>query len=107
MNKAGLAVTMTEAQLEEAVEGMARILGWDVRHIRDSRRQNAEGLPDAFLIRPPVSFWMEFKTEKGTLTATQKYLIPRMQAAGQTVYIIRPGDWLSGRVEAMLGVREF
>ena len=99
-----LARAMTEAALQQAVIECAKTLGWVVRHIRDSRRQNAEGLPDLLLLHPRQRrvLWAELKREKGTMSLEQDLVIDALLECGQMVYLWRPSDWLSGGIERVL-----
>jgi hypothetical protein len=85
-----LAPFVTEAQLQDAIEGMAERLGWESWHDRDSRRNKA-GLPDLLLVHPDHGVrWLELKTMRGRVRPQQQYWMDLLRLAGQRVYLIRP-----------------
>lgn len=99
----------SEADLQSAVIEYAHLLGYKVFHVHDSRRQvrpgvyvgdsDAAGIPDLCLARERV-IWAELKSRTGRLSAAQKEWIAVLKAAGQEVYVWRPGDW--GEIERVL-----
>lgn len=101
---------MTEAQLQSAIIDCARSLGWLVYHTHDSRHSPA-GYPDLTLghgrfgivfaelkdAKRKTTFaqetWLEVLAEHENATAG----VGRVQ-----VFLWRPDDWTSGRVEQVL-----
>ncbi|MBA3829937.1 MAG: VRR-NUC domain-containing protein [Taibaiella sp.] len=60
------------------------------------------GVPDLTLeSRRHGRVWIEIKTPKGTLTDSQKREIPKMQAAGATVIIVRSLEELRDALDAL------
>ena len=96
--------------LREAVELLARQTGYEVRHIRDSRRQNVSDLPDLFLIyggRPGRALWVELKREGKYPTPGQDAMMKLMGRAGLEAYLWRPSDLFAGTILAILrGIEE-
>ena len=101
--------------LREAVELLAHQLGYETRHIRDSRRQNVSDLPDLFLVRGRLlvrgmlgrAMWIDLKREGKYPTPGQFSMMSRMGEAGLEVYLFRPSDLFSGRILAILrGIEE-
>lgn len=101
--------------LREAVELLAHQLGYEVRHIRDSRRQNVADLPDLFLLRagrpnrwiPGRSMWVELKREGKNPTPGQATMMKLMGRAGLEVYVFHPSDLFAGTILAILrGIEE-
>ena len=104
-----LARAMTEAELQANVIELAQALGYAAIHVRDSRRQQVEGLPDLLLGRrePPRIIYMELKREPAggrhtDLTPWQELWRDLILGAGNEWYLLRPSDWLSGQVEHIL-----
>lgn len=95
-----MAKAMTEAQLQEAVIGMAEALGIWVWHDTDSRRNKA-GMPDLVLIGRRVAFW-ELKAEAGRLRDAQRDVLGRLLRAGQTTRVVKPMHLLRGDVQRWL-----
>lgn len=93
---------MSEAELQKNVEELAILMGYTVRHVRDARRQNLEGLPDLLLLKKPRKLWIELKAERGQLRPSQVHLFCLLIDCGDEVYVVRPRDWLSGRVQELL-----
>ena len=74
---------ISEDGLLATVTQMAEAFGWMVYHTRDSRRSET-GFPDLVLVRPPVVWIVELKTEKGKLTEGRYN---------------REGTWLPGQAD--------
>ena len=106
--KALLARSMKEegpGGLREAVELLAHQLGYEVRHIRNSRGQNVQDLPDLFLIRGGLlgrAIWCEFKREGKGPTPGQAIMLALMGRAGLEAYLWRPSDLFAGTILAIL-----
>lgn len=87
-----LAPFVSEAQLQRAVEEMARALGWLTFHDSDSRR-NPAGLPDLVCVHPDHGLlFLELKTVKGRIRPAQQQWIDLLTRAGQRAYVVRPTD---------------
>ena len=54
-------------------ERLCRAHGWTYYHTFNSQH-SAGGYPDYIVVRPPVLFFAELKTEKGKLTKKQEHL---------------------------------
>lgn len=66
---------MTEAEMLSHFAGLALGGGGFMKHIRDARRQNVEGLPDVILAVPPVLALFELKTRRDELRAEQIHVL--------------------------------
>lgn len=112
--RAELARTMTEDQLLNAVMGAMRLLGWRVAHFSDSRRVGprgqlvgdwkAAGFPDLCAVHPTQArvLFAELKREKGKVKPAQQAWLDDLAAVDAEVYLWRPIDWHTGRIEAIL-----
>lgn len=94
--------TMTELELQGAVSDAAMLLGWTVKHIRDSRGQDWVGMPDLLVYRLGVCFWVELKRFGQVATPIQLQQIIGLREAGQKVYVWTPLHWVTGEIEAVL-----
>jgi hypothetical protein len=92
---------MSEAQLQAAIVGMARLLGWRTYHTHDSRRSDP-GFPDLVLVRRDRLVVAELKTEKGKLVAAQTGWLAAFIEARVETFVWRPADWWSGAIEEVL-----
>ena len=61
----------TEAEMLALFAGLAAGGGGFMKHIRDARRQNVEGLPDVICAVPPVLALFELKTRRDELRYEQ------------------------------------
>jgi hypothetical protein len=86
--------TISEAAFQRLVEDLAEFWGWRKFHDHDSR-QNAAGLPDLLLVRPPVLIFAELKTMRGRLRLEQnRWAGDLLRCPGVTYRLWRPQDWL-------------
>ncbi len=106
-----MADVMTERELVDAIIEMALTFGWLVHHDRPARTekgwrtpiQGMAGWPDLALARPPRLLFIEAKSERGTASKAQLAWLYSLRAVpGIEVYVIKPRDWRSGMVEALL-----
>ena len=88
---------MPERALHDAVEELAAHLKWQTYHTYDSRRSKG-GFPDLVLWRNRLLF-VELKSTKGTLRRDQRVTLDGLAAAGASVHIWRPIDWITGAIE--------
>jgi hypothetical protein len=104
-----------EASFQACVLEVARLGGWRTLHIRPARRADGswrtpvsgdgQGWPDLTLVRPPRLLFVELKSERGRLSASQAdwigvlRLLPKVE-----VYVWRPSDW-DELVEVLTGSR--
>ncbi len=77
----------SEASFQKWVINTARDHGWLTAHVRDSRGQDATGLPDLVMARAGVVLLLELKAEGGTTTKAQDVWLA---ASGNHLY--RPSD---------------
>lgn len=98
-----MAEAVTEAQHQAAIVELARLAGWLVYYVPDSRRCPA-GFPDLVLCRPPVLLLVECKTDAGRVRPEQReWLAALHECDGVQVRVWRPRDW--PEIEEMLGAR--
>ncbi len=88
----GLASLITERQFQDAVIELAKLRGWRVYHVPDSRRCEA-GWPDLALWRPPSFMLVELKAAKGRLSPIQERTLAELRDCGLEVYLWRPNTW--------------
>lgn len=86
----------TEADFQTWVVDYARRHGWLVAHLRDSRGQDAVGLPDLIMARRGLVILAELKSMAGKVD--EKKQGPWLEASGSHLW--RPSD--RARIEAML-----
>lgn len=108
-------LTMTEAQLQDAVVDLAHTLGYSVAHFRPARtskghrtpvQYDAAGWPDLVLVGRGRVLYRELKREREAPSSAQVAWIRRLQDAGQDVEIWRPSHYVSGAIEQDLLRRE-
>lgn len=102
---------MTEAQLQSAVIELAHLLHWRCAHFRPAQTQTGRwltpvaadgaGFPDLLMARGQVLIAAELKTAKGRLSPAQTEWLDALSNACD-VYVWRPQDWSSGRIEQVL-----
>lgn len=92
---------MTEAQFQDTVVAMCKLLGVAWYHPFFSRR-SAAGWPDLALCGSRAFILRELKTDKGRLTRDQQEWGSRLRGAGQDWDVWRPGDLQSGRIQREL-----
>lgn len=84
---------MSEAEFMSAVRQLARLRGWRVFHVHDSRRSDA-GWPDLAMANARQSRFLvaELKTATGKTTAEQDAWLAALAAAGCETHLWRPAD---------------
>ena len=80
--------TMTEAELQNAVIDLCKLLNYSYYHTYNSRRSVA-GFPDLVLVKDRIIF-VELKSEKGRLSPAQAQWRDDIQGAGGEWYLVRP-----------------
>ncbi len=96
-----MAAAMSEAQLQDAVMGLADVLGLRVHHETDSRRSRA-GFPDLVIVGNRVLF-VELKRQDGRLRPEQRAWLEALTAAeGVTAIVWRPLSLLDGTIQTTL-----
>jgi hypothetical protein len=92
-----------EADLQRNVLLYAGLLGYVANHNYDSRRSGPDaGFPDLVLAGHGRLIFAELKREGGRASIAQLRWKDELEAAGIEVYVWRPSDWSSGRIEAIL-----
>lgn len=94
---------MREDELQSEVEYLAERNGWRFFHVRKSQvRQghhvtntSVSGVPDLFMVRPPLLLVLELKSQSGRASIEQLDWITDLQHCGPGVeaYVVRPADW--------------
>ena len=96
-----------EEVLQDSIIELAKLLGYLSYHTHDSRR-SAKGFPDLVLVhqRNGSLIFIECKSEKGITSEEQEeWGWALLKVRGKTrYYVVRPYDWSSGRVEAILKI---
>ena len=99
---------LTEAEFQEQVIDLARLLGWRVAHFRAARTLrgwqtpvagDGKGFVDLVLARDRVMF-VELKSDTGWLSEHQREWMIALRAAGAEVHVWKPALW--PEVEATL-----
>lgn len=83
---------MTEAQLQEAVRKLCRLLGVLAFHAHDSRRSWGPGFPDLVLAGPGGILFRELKSATGDTSAQQDLWGWTLCKAGADWAVWRPAD---------------
>jgi hypothetical protein len=88
-----------ETSFQASVIDLARLLGWTVFYVTDSRG-SPPGWPDLTLCRGGVLIFRELKSENGRLSIEQQEWADQLLAAGVDWQVWRPADW--PQIEATL-----
>ena len=91
---------MTEAELQNAVIDLCKLLNIAYYHTYNSRRSVA-GFPDLVLVKDRIIF-VELKSEKGRLSPSQRQWRDDIQGAGGEWWLVRPSD-LEGFANLLAG----
>lgn len=91
-----VAAYIPERDFQDTVVALARLYGWSVYYIPDSRR-SPEGYPDLTLARKGVVWHWELKSQKGRVSPAQDRWLA---ALGPTGHLFRPSDL--DRIEDLL-----
>jgi RecB family endonuclease NucS len=99
-----VAKDMKERELQENVITCARLMGYTLIYHTWSSVHSPGGFPDLVLCKPSDKriIYIELKSEKGKLTASQVEWLEGLHACGQETYLFRPSDWLSGHIKDAL-----
>ena len=88
--------TELEKDFQERVCHIARLYGWRIYSIPDSRRVSLAGYPDLTMwnVEQKRFIWAELKREKGRLSESQKVVLLELETLGVAeVYVWRPSDF--------------
>jgi len=103
---------MSEAELQQAVQHLASLLGWKYYHAPDNRpnargaiQKIVPGFPDLLLVHPERRWliFAELKAEKGRLTPAQKNWLTWLGRIAE-VYVWRPRDLNNGNIARALNI---
>ena len=107
--------SMTESELQEAVESLFRAHGWLVYHTRNSQGSEPGAL-DILAVKSPRVVFIELKRESGKLNKkvgytrsgrrmpTQKEWFEALEeCSGVETYLCKPSDWFAGRIDRIEG----
>ena len=86
----------TEREFQTRVCDLARLCGWSVYSVPDSRRATLSGYPDLTMWRTSDRriIFAELKREKGRISPAQEVIIGELRALGKVeVYLWKPSDW--------------
>ena len=81
-----------EKAFQRGVIDLARLLGWSVFYVRDSRG-SPSGWPDLVLVKGPRLLYRELKTDTGRLSRDQLDWGRLLTAAGADYAVWRPSGW--------------
>ncbi len=86
---------MSEREFQNQIIALARMTGWRVYSIPDSRHASLAGFPDLVLwnTKKKTTLFCELKTDKGRIRPEQTVVHEELRECGQTVFIWRPRDW--------------
>lgn len=103
--------TLTEAEFQQQVVGIAKQFGWQVFHpvrnqptFRGHRQTTEPGWPDLVLLGHSRALFVELKRESGKPTQAQTETLQRLAAAGCETALWRPSDLRT--VLAVLGPQQ-
>ncbi|SRR6266542_129380 len=82
---------LTEKAWQAQVLTLARMFGWRVFHVFNSRR-SVPGFPDLVLVRRPRVIFAELKTDRGRLTDDQRDWLADLGECPVESYVWRPRD---------------
>jgi len=85
-----------EKDFQRRVEEYARLEGWHVYSVPDSRRVSLSGYPDLTMWRVVDKrlIFAELKREKGRLRPQQEVILDELRALGVALVVVwRPSDW--------------
>ena len=93
--KANWKDTELEKDFQERVCHLARLYGWKIYSVPDSRRVSLSGYPDLTMwhVNQGRLIFAELKREKGKLSESQKIVLSELGTLGVEVYLWRPSDW--------------
>jgi hypothetical protein len=83
----------SEKAFMQQVIALAHLQGFHTYHPWDSRR-STPGWPDLCVWGHGRFLMIETKAERGYLSLDQRRVIAQLRAAGVTVYVWKPSDWL-------------
>lgn len=94
-------VAITEAELQEQVLELARLLRWRVAHFRPAMTKHGwrtpvagdgKGFPDLVLVRDRVVV-VELKSDRGRVSEDQEAWLEAFRAAGVEALVVRPSGF--------------
>lgn len=101
-----LASQMTEAELDQCVRDLAKLLNLHVFSVRQSKAGvvTSPGWPDLVICGPGGVLFRELKRQDGKIRPDQQRWGAALQAARQDWAIWRPGDWIDKTIDAELRI---
>ncbi len=95
-----VAAQVSEKQFQAQVVAAARLAGWLVYHVHDSRRSEA-GFPDLVLCHPQRRrlLFRELKSLRGRVRQEQRLWLWVLRQCGQDARVWRPDQWSEIRRE--------
>jgi len=83
-----------EADFQERVTTHAKLKGWKIYSVPDSRRVTLAGWPDLTMFRNGQLIFAELKREKGRVSEGQKIIMAELALIPcAKVYLWRPSNW--------------
>lgn len=92
---------MPEKDLQEEVRKAADTFGWKFFHPFWMQRSST-GWPDCTLVRDGRIIFVELKSEDKEPTIAQQTWLDALAETGAEVYVWRPSDLRSGRIDEVL-----
>jgi hypothetical protein len=97
-SSSGYIAPESEREFQGRVIDLARLNGWSVYSIPDSRRVTLAGYPDLTMWRGKRLVFAELKREKGRLSPAQELILGQLRELPNVeVYVWRPSDWVAIR----------
>jgi hypothetical protein len=91
---AGLERIELERDFQDRVTSLARINGWTVYSVPDSRRASLAGYPDLTMWRGQRLIFAELKREKGRVSPQQVIIMDELRQLPMVeVFLWRPSHW--------------
>ena len=86
-----------EKNFQDRVVHLARLYGWKVYHVPDSRRSSLAGYPDLTMwnVKKGRLIFAELKREKGRVSPAQDSVLDDLDSLGLQIetYVWRPSMW--------------
>ena len=86
----------TEREFQQRVTEFARMNGWSVYSVPDSRRATLSGYPDLTMWRTTDQrlVFAELKRERGRISPAQEIILGELRALRKAEVVVwRPSDW--------------
>lgn len=85
--------SQSEADFQAQIIQLAKLRGYKVYHVPDSRKCTSDGYPDLHIMGHGTSFFVELKSAKGKASDEQKEWLRGLNEADTPAFVLRPIDW--------------